>query len=239
MPKRSERKSERPKASPTGTLRLDHRHLIELLNVLVPPAEGRQRWSEFRSRLEADAPQQVLERYTKRGGNRLALEGCLHQLSSRMVADDRSFRQFKKCARFCLKAIEALLKIQEQVPETVVCIARMLRGELGQAYQARLTYENGKVFTEDFVKQGRSKKGGRPVGSQSSLLLCVIGEEFNRRFRSPRYGDILVLAKAANPCKFPDTTTSEHIRQRIRDFQHANQSLAEEFHKKFFPVTNP
>lgn len=238
MSKRSERNSEGAKSSLNSRLNLDQRHVIELLNVLAPPVKEGQRWNDLLSRLEADAPQQVLARYARHGGNTWALLGCLHLLLSKPSADGRSFRRFEKCALSCLKGIEALFNIQEQVPETVVCIARKLRAELVQAYQARLTYEKGKGLLADFVKSSRSKQGGRPAGSQTSLLLCLIGKEFCQLFQSPRYEDILVLAKAANPDEFPNTTTSEHIRQRIRDFQQANKSYVEDSHKMLFPVTN-
>lgn len=231
---------EPPKSRMPGTHKFDQRHVNELLNVLFPPAKARQRWNDLLSRLEADAPKDVLMRYVKQGGNLLALVGCLRNLqSSKQLADNRDFSQFQRRAFSCLKAIEALLKIQKQVPESVVRIAMMLRAELVQACQIRLTYEKGKAISKGHVKNSRSKQGGRPEGSQASMLPCLLGIEFRRVFRNPRYEDILVLVKAANPDEFLSSTTSEHIRQRIRHFQQANKRRVEDLHSKLFPVVHP
>lgn len=236
----SKNNSERPKSRPNGTFTLNQRHVTELLNVLVPPLKIRKQWDELGTRLEAHGPKDVLDRYVKQGGNPWALVGCLlHLLQSKQPADNRRFTEFEKCALSCLKSIETLLKIQDQFPQAVLCIAGKFRTELVQAYQARLTYENGRTLTKDCLKDRRSKQGGRPKGSQTSLLLCLIGMEFCLLFGRPRYEDILVLAKATNPDEFPDTTTSEHIRQRIRDFQRTNKRLVEISHSKLFPVPRP
>jgi len=185
------------------------------VDYVLPPQDGtrlKRREAELCALMNTEAIGKIVSRYERKGGERYRLCTLLLWLIPSVPPINIPYRKLKRLVTRCVNSLASLQKGPE-LPDPLREAIGTCQRELQQCLEVWEFFEQMEFF---FKKEAKKKPLGRPRGPTApSILLAILAKEFQRRFGTPRYRDILTLVKAVAPGMFPDSTAEDHIRQRI------------------------
>jgi hypothetical protein len=186
-------------------------------------------YRDFEALLSADDIQDIFAHYRKRGGNPDNLRSLLELLWESSQERGKERDRTTVPPRTLKARLEKLEKEMEKLLLAGLPSSRLF-DSLSHTWRQIRRFRKSHETDQSVPKL--PTRPGRPSLSLSTLVVAVLAREFQSRFGSPRYGDVLTLVKAVAPKDFPPTITTEHLYQRVRHLK--ADPTVKDMHALFF-----
>lgn len=202
-----------------------------------PAEESLLTSEEFEGKLQPVA--YIFEEYKRAGGDPERLKVAIFGLVPVVVTPPPSRRALEGCLRRCIKALDEVIALpgpvmgKEEGESTKRYLEFLLHSkpDLDAYYGYWGPHEELVNQYDRYLNIGRPQairtgQIGRKKGSTIGQILAVLAREFEARFGSPRWSDLLKIALAiSHRDLIPPTTTTQHLMNRARPYRKKCEAL--------------